>query len=121
MPSHIHLFKPGAAITCTASDDIIGGRLVEITGDREVAHAQGGSEAVFGVAATDAAAGESVLVLRGGVQNLIAVYTLPAGRRIISAGDGKVDAAAGGETGIGLAITSNMTNDEQLVQAALDF
>ena len=79
--SHIHLFAPGQSVTCVASADMTGGRLVEITGPRAVAHAAANSAKVFGTAATDAKSGDDVLVLRGGWETpkfvYIPVYPIP--------------------------------------------
>lgn len=119
MADHIHLFEPGAKITCVAGADVIGGRLVEITGPREVSHATALSVKVFGAAARDTKDGEDVLVLRGGVQKLVASAAITAGTRIKPAAGGKVQAVANGETGNGLAITTTTAAD-QLVQVALD-
>ncbi len=119
MADHIHLFEPGAKITCVAGADVIGGRLVEISGPREVSPAAASSTKVFGAAARDAKDGEDVLVLRGGVQNLVASAAITAGTRIKAAAGGKVQAVAAGETGNGLALTTTTAAD-QLVQVALD-
>ena len=119
MPSHIHLFNPGASVTCEATADVIGGRLVEITGPRRVAHASAGSVKVFGAAATDAKSGDDLLVLRGGVQKLVASAAITASARVKAAADGKVVTVAAGENGLGLAI-STATAADQLIQIALD-
>lgn len=119
MADHIHLFTPGASVTCTASADITGGRLVEISGARTVAHAAADSVKVFGVAAQDTKSGEDVLVLRGGVQNLVASAAIVAGARIKPAADGKVVTVSAGEAGIGLALTAAGAADA-LIQIALD-
>jgi predicted RecA/RadA family phage recombinase len=114
--SHIHLFKPGANITCDAAADITAQRLVEVTGDREVSPASAGSTKVVGTAATDAKEGERVLVLRGGVQELVAASVIAAGDRVDAAADGKIAKAT--ETGIGLALTGAAAN--ATAQIALD-
>lgn len=119
MADHIHLFKPGATVTCVAGADITGQRLVEITGDRTVELATPGAAAVFGAAAQDTPEGSDVLVLRGGVQQLIAAAPIPAGTRVQAAADGKVTAAAAGDSGIGLAITSAAAANDT-AQIALD-
>lgn len=119
MADHIHLFKPGASVTCTASADVTGQRLVEITGARTVAHAAADSVKVFGAAARDTKSGEDVLVLRGGVQNLVASAAIAAGARIKAAASGKVVTVGAGEAGIGLALTAAAAADA-LIQIALD-
>lgn len=119
MADQIHTFKPGAAITCQASADVTGGRLVEITGARTVAHAGADSVKVFGTAAQDTPSGEDVLVLRGGVQPLVASAAIVAGARIKAAADGKAVTVGADEAGIGLAITAAAAAND-LVQVALD-
>lgn len=119
MADHIHLFKPGAAVTCTASADVTGGRLVEISGARTVAPASADSAKVFGAAAQDTKSGGDVLVLRGGVQELVASAAISAGARIKAAATGKVVTVGAGEAGIGLAITAASAADA-LIQVALD-
>ncbi len=119
MPSHIHTYAPGHSITVQASADVTGGRLVEITGPEAVAHAGAASAKVFGAAATDAKTGEDVLVLRGGVQKLVASAAIPAGTRVAAAANGKIAAVANGDRGIGLTITSTSAGD-QLALTALD-
>lgn len=115
--SHIHLFNPGANITCDTSAAVTAGRLVEITGDRTVAHSGAASVKVFGVAATDEKSSGRVLVLRGGVHQLLAASVIAAGDRVASAADGKVAKAADG-SGIGLALTAGAAG--VLVEVALD-
>lgn len=117
--SHIHKFSPGANVTFSASADITAGRVLEVTGSREVAHAGAASAKVIGAAATDAKDGDDVLVLRGGVQTLVASAAIPAGSRIITAAAGKVAAAGAGVTGFGIAITA-ATAADQPVDVALD-
>jgi predicted RecA/RadA family phage recombinase len=90
MATHTHLFSPGAKVTCTAKTAVTGGRLVMIAGNREVSPAAAKSPAWFGVAATDAKAGERVLVLKGGVHRLLASGAIVAGDLVVAAADGKV-------------------------------
>lgn len=117
MASHIHLFAPGAAVTCEAETAVVAGRVVAITGNRQVSTAAANSDAVFGVAATDAAAGSDVLVLRGGIQVLTASAVIAAGARVAAAEGGRVATAT--EHTIGLALTAS-TAANQTVQIALD-
>lgn len=99
------VFKPGQSITYLASAAVTGGRLVEITGDREVAHATADSAKVVGIAAWDAVAGREVTVHSGGVLPLLASGTVTAGDRVSAAADGKVATTAEG-TAIGVALTT---------------
>lgn len=119
MADHIHLFKPGASVTFAASADVIGGRLVEVSGARTVAPAAADSVKVVGAAAQDAKNGADVLVLRGGVQNLVASAAIVAGARVKAAAGGKVVTVGAGEAGIGLALTAAGAADV-LIQIALD-
>lgn len=119
MPSHIHKFSPGASVTFDTTADVIGGRVVEITGSRRVANTTGPSTKVVGAAATDVKAGEDVLVLRGGIQTLTSSAAIPAGSRVDSAAGGKVAVVAGGVRGFGTAITT-VTAADQPIDVALD-
>lgn len=90
MAEYAPLFTPGKDITYTASADVKGGQLVEITGDRLVGPAAAGSKKVAGVALFDAKAGQSVTVTRGGTQRLVV-----AAGGSVAAGDLVAPAAAG--------------------------
>lgn len=102
MADYSPLFTPGLDVTFTATAPVTGGRLVEITGDRSVAHATADSAKVAGIAAFDAATGELVTVHSGGVQRPIADGAIAAGDRVAAAADGKV--ATGTTNTIGLAL-----------------
>ncbi len=104
MAEYVPLFTPGSAVTYTAQSDVIGGRLVEIVGDRAVAHAAADSAKVVGVAGFDAAAGEPVTVYSGGVQRPTAASAIDAGDRVSAAADGK--AATGDTNPIGIALAA---------------
>lgn len=118
MADHIKTFEAGADITCVASAAVTGGRLVKITGpERAVALTAAATDTAFGAAARDAKAGEDVLVLRGGVQPLVASAAIAAGARVVPAAGGKVATAT--EGGIGTALTT-VTAADQPVQIALD-
>ena len=117
MAQHNHLFNPGAAVTFTAEAAVTAGQLVMITGDREVSPATAaGASAWIGSAATDAAAGEDVLVLLGGVQKLLASADITAGALVACADDGKIAtvAAVGGAWA-----AADITNTRALVGIAL--
>lgn len=94
MADHTHLFNPGAAVTFTAEVAVVGGRLVEVSGNREVSPATAKTAAWVGAAAFDAAAGDKVTVLRGGVQKILASGAITAGGLVVAATDGKVIALA---------------------------
>ncbi len=94
MAQHTHLFAPGAAVTFTAEAAVTGGRIVMISGNREVSPATAKSPAWVGTAAYDAAIGEKVTVLKGGVQKVLASGAVTAGAVVVAAADGKVAALA---------------------------
>lgn len=87
----VHKFKPGESVTFTAGGAITDGQLVTISAARTViaATAANGAKAI-GSAATDAASGEDVLVLIGGVQRLIAASDVTAGDLVVAADAGKI-------------------------------
>ena len=92
MTGYLPRHTPGDAITRTAGDDVIGGRLVDATG----AHADADSTTVIGVAAKDTPEGFPFTVYSGGVQHLTAASAVAVGDLIVAADDGKI-AAAGEE------------------------
>lgn len=103
MPDYLPKYSPGDAITYTASSDVTGGRIVEITGNNTVAHAAADSAKVVGVAGFDAATGETVTVYSGGVQRPIADTAITAGARVTAAADGKAGTGGTHELGTALA------------------
>ncbi|RZU61747.1 capsid cement protein [Zhihengliuella halotolerans] len=107
MAQHVPMFGPTTNVTCTASDDVVGGKIVEITGDRTVAHAGADSAATLGVAGFDAATGDNVTVYAGGVQPLTAAEAVAAGAPVYAGAAG--DAAATGTNPIGTALTAAAT------------
>lgn len=106
MADYLPKFKPGEAVTFTASADVTGGRLVAVTGPRQVGPAGADSAAVAGVAAFDAKSGESVTVYTraGGVQRLTASGAIAAGDKISSAAAGKIQTVGATTNPIGLAL-----------------
>lgn len=94
MAQHVHLFTPGAAVTFTAEAAVTGGHLVMVSGDRQVSQATAKSPAWVGVAAFDAAIGESVTVLKGGVQKILASGAIVAGGLVVAGATGTVAALA---------------------------
>ncbi|APZ81761.1 putative scaffolding protein [Rathayibacter phage NCPPB3778] len=115
MGSHIHYFKPGQSVTFEASADVIGGRVVEVSGDRKVAPSTDASGKVVGTAAVDAKAGDDVLVIIGGVQKLTSSAAFPAGARVKSNVGGKVSGIGSGDFSIGVALTAT-TGADQVAQ-----
>lgn len=94
MATHIHLFDPGAPVTFTTSAAVVGGQLLAVTGNRTAAPTAGINAKWVGVAGFDAASGERVTVVKGGVQRIMASGTIAAGDTVVSAADGKVATVA---------------------------
>ena len=106
MADYLPRFKPGEAVTFTASAAVIGGRLVAVTGAYTIGPAGADSAAVAGVAAHDAAIGEQVTVFTraGGVHALTASAAVAAGAKVSSAAAGKVQTVGATTNPIGLAL-----------------
>lgn len=112
MPDFTPPFKPGHAVTFTASAAVTGGQLVEVTGPMQVGPAAAGSAKVIGQPGHDATAGTPVTVHLPGK-----TVTAATASGAVTAGD-HVKAAAGGRvakftpgtdaetTRVGLAITT---------------
>lgn len=117
MAQHVQKFAHGEPVTFSAEAAVTGGTLVMITGDRQVSPATAaGKLAWIGSAAFDAAIGESVTVLFGGVQ------TLTATAAVITAGD-LVECADAGKVVKVAAVTTptagDVTSTRALVGIAL--
>ncbi|WP_336642331.1 capsid cement protein [Microbacterium sp. MMO-56] len=114
MADYLPKFKPGQAVTFTASADVTGGRLVAVTGVRTVGPAGADSAAVAGVAGFDAVAGERVTVFTraGGVQQLVAAGVIAAGAKVSAAADGKVQTVGSTVNPIGLALEPAAANND---------
>ena len=106
MADYLPKFTPGKSVTFSASADVIGGRLVSVTGNRTVGPAGADAATVVGVAGFDAVTGESVTVYTrpAGVQQLVASGAIVAGAKVISASAGKVATAGSGVNPIGIAL-----------------
>lgn len=117
MADYLPRFKPGQTVTHTASADITGGQLVEITGARRVAPAAAASTKTVGVAGFDVKSGGEVTVHSGGVQRCLASAAIAAGDVVQAAAAGKV--AAGTVAPIGIALTA-ATAADQLVEIQLN-
>lgn len=114
MADYLPKFKPGQAVTFTASADVTGGRLVEITGNRSVGPAGADSAKVAGVAAQDTKAGESVTVYTraGGVHGLVASGAVAAGAKVSAAATGKVQTVGSTENPVGLALEAAAADND---------
>lgn len=111
MPEYAAIFKPGEAFTRTTSAAVTGGQVLIVSGNDTVAPSSAASGAWLGVAAQDAASGDPVTVLTGGVHELAASGAIAAGARVIPAAAGAVaDLGAGTDysqvVGIALAAAS---------------
>jgi hypothetical protein len=106
MADYLPRFTPGKAVTFAATADVIGGRLVAVTGNRTVGPAGADVAVVVGVAGFDALAGENVTVYTRptGVQQLVASGAIVAGAKVISAAAGKIATAGAGVNPIGIAL-----------------
>lgn len=96
-----------------AETAVIKGRVVEVTGDFQVAHTSAASAKVVGVASFNAEAGQPVSVdACDGLMKLVAASAITAGDHIESAADGKVAKAASPVTNIiGIALNSASTDE----------
>jgi Uncharacterized conserved protein (DUF2190) len=114
MVDYLPQFKPGQAVTFNVSADVVGGRLVAVTGNRSVGPAGADSAAVVGVAAFDVKTGEKVTVYTraGGVQRLTANGAIAAGAKVISAAAGKAATIGAGANPIGLALEAATTDGD---------
>lgn len=123
MADYLPKFKPGEAITQTASAAITGGRLVAVSATGTVATAAADSAIVVGVAGQDvAASGEKFLVFPtrvGGVHGLVASGAITAGDGVVSDTGGKVKTAptslataAAAGTLLGIALTTTAADGD---------
>lgn len=119
MPEYLPLYKPGAPRTLTASTTVTAGQLCVQTGVGTTGPAAGASAAVLGVAAFDAATGETVTLYRGGVQRLTASGAITAGALLVSAAGGAVAANATPSAGQKLGIALTTAANGQPVEAAM--
>lgn len=103
------VYAPGQAITAAATSPITGRRFVKPSGNRAaggnlaVAHAAAGDRPL-GVAAADAAPGQLVTLVRGGVVRVTAGGAIAAGAAVQVGADGKAITAAAGVV-VGIAVT----------------
>jgi hypothetical protein len=121
MADYLPRFKPGEAITQTASAAITGGRLVVVSGNGTVATAGADAANVVGVAAADvAASGDTFLAFTlkgGGVHKLVASGAITAGAGVVSDTGGKVKSAtiataAAAGTLLGIALTTTAADGD---------
>jgi predicted RecA/RadA family phage recombinase len=108
MVDYLPKFKPGQAITRTASAAITGGQVVVVTGSGTVGPSTAITHAFVGVAAHDAAIGQEVTVFKGGIQRPLASAAITAGDIVVCAAAGRVvtNAAPGAGQQVGIALTT---------------
>ena len=113
MGDHLLKFKPGQSVTFTASTAIVGGNVVEVTGDRTVGvPAAATSAKSIGSAAHDAAINDSVIVhLSGPVDTFISAAAIVAGANVENATVGKVQTATTGRI-LGFTLTAATAADQ---------
>jgi hypothetical protein len=101
-------WDPGDAITCSPETAVTGKRFVVISGPRAgglpLISPAGAGEAVFGVAAQDAATGIAVNVHRVGVVPVTSGEALTAGDLVASDATGKAVIAGAGKRVVGLCL-----------------
>lgn len=112
-PNH----TPAKDVTARTTGAVIGGRFVRVSATigtdgmyRVAQSAASGDE--FGVAARDKAAGEAVLVIKGGIVPVELGATLTAGTLLVTGADGRaVAAAVGAITGVGRLLQDGVAGD----------
>ncbi|KDA05557.1 hypothetical protein DC31_13875 [Microbacterium sp. CH12i] len=114
MADYLPKFKPGQAVTFTASANVVGGRLVEVTGNRTVGPAGADAADVVGVAAFDALAGDPVTVYMrpGGVHPLTASAAIVAGVKVSAAAAGKIQTIGSTTNPVGLALEAAAADND---------
>lgn len=106
--------------TLKTSADVIGGRVLAVSGASTVAHAAADSNVSIGVAAFDAKSGDRVTIHpRGGVQRLTAADQIAAGARVATAAAGKVQTLGANVNAIGTALTAAAKADD-ILEIVLD-
>jgi predicted RecA/RadA family phage recombinase len=116
-------YTPGRDLTGTASGAITGKRCLAIGGNRNsdgtlnVAHATAAG-AIVGVSSYDAASGEVVGILRGGVVPITAGGTIAAGARVEVGSTGKVVTLASG-VAIGMCLTGATNNNDAMIALSI--
>ena len=114
MADHLLKFKPGQAVTFTASGAITGGQVVEVTGNRTVGVASAASAKAIGTAGHDAASGDQVVVhLAGPVDTMTAAAAIVAGANVEAAAAGKAQTATTGRV-LGIALSAATAADQSV-------
>lgn len=95
MPEFNAVYKSGDAIPRVTSAAVTGGQVLVVSGANTVAPSSTPSSAVIGVAAFDAASGDTVTVMSDGVYKLGASGSISAGNAVTGATAGAVAAHSG--------------------------
>jgi len=115
MADYLPLYLPGKAVPATTSAAVVGGRPVYVSGSGTVANSAAAANIPVGVAAFDAASGDSVTYFgRGTVHRLVASGTVTAGDVVEAAAAGAVATHAVGTNdarGFGIALTTATTGN----------
>lgn len=110
MSDYLPKYVPAVAISLTASTDVTGGRVLVVTGEQTVGHADADASLVAGVASRNVKTGDRVGVYPvGGVHRLIADGAIAAGDAVATAAEGKISAT--GENKIGVALSDAADGD----------
>jgi predicted RecA/RadA family phage recombinase len=115
MADHLLKFKPGQAVTFTATTAITGGQVVEVTGNRSVGVPTSAASAkAIGTAGHDVASGDQVIVhLPGPVDTAVAAAAIAAGANVEAATLGKVQTATTGRV-FGIALSAATAADQTI-------
>lgn len=105
MPNYLPKVDTRHTLTRAASADVVGGRLVQVSGNGTVATAAADSDRVLGVAMHDAKSGQSVSVSLAGVQRPLAAGAITAGAKVYTDATGKAS-ATGTNNPIGIALNT---------------
>lgn len=115
MADNTPVYFPGQAQTAVASATIVGGQLLAVSGVGTVAPAGANAGNVVGVAASDAASGETVTYQTVGRHFLTASGTVTAGDIVVAAAAGAVSTLAAVTT----PTAADVTNTRAIVGVAI--
>ncbi|TKV61862.1 DUF2190 family protein [Nakamurella flava] len=106
MVDHLPKFKPGQDVTLTAGAAITGKQLLYVSGAGAVSPTTASTANWLGVARQDTAAGDKVVVTKGGFQKLLASGSIAAGDLVVPAAGGAVATLGGGNAAhrVGVAV-----------------
>lgn len=96
MSDYAPKFSPGDHVTYQAAAPLVGGNVVYLSAAGQVSPTTAATNAVLGVAVTDAATGDYVAVIRGGVQRLVSSAAINVGDAVVSAASGRIASLGAG-------------------------